>query len=86
MTQNSAGGDEQGDLKTANNGLTPSLSPPDPVAIPVAIAFTTQLDGEHYEAVPNHQPIKIGTRSSILKSIPAHHTLSVEELVRKLGL
>jgi predicted RNA binding protein YcfA (HicA-like mRNA interferase family) len=50
------------------------------------IRVTTQQDGEHHEAVPNHNPIKIGTLSSILKSVAAHHKLTVEELVRKLGL
>lgn len=50
------------------------------------IRVTTQLDGEHHEAVPDHHPIKIGTLASILKSIAAHHKLSVEELIRKLGL
>jgi predicted RNA binding protein YcfA (HicA-like mRNA interferase family) len=50
------------------------------------IRVTTQLDGEHHEAVPNHNPIKIGTLSSILKSVATHHKLTVEELVRRLGL
>ncbi len=50
------------------------------------IRVTTQLDGEHHEAIPNHYPIKVGTLSSILKSIAAHHRLSVEELIRKLGI
>ncbi len=50
------------------------------------IRVTTQQDGEHHEAVPNHNPIKIGTLSSILKSVATHHKLTVEELVRKLGL
>ncbi len=50
------------------------------------IRVTTQQDGEHHEVVPNHNPIKIGTLSSILKSVAEHHKLTVEELVRKLGL
>lgn len=50
------------------------------------IRVTTQLDGEHHEAIPNHHPIKLGTLSSILKSIAAHHKLTIEELVRKLNL
>ncbi len=50
------------------------------------VRVTTQLDGEHHEATPNHHPIKVGTLSSILKSIAAHHRLSVEELIRKLGI
>ncbi|WP_404423875.1 type II toxin-antitoxin system HicA family toxin [Nibricoccus sp. IMCC34717] len=50
------------------------------------IRITTQLGGEHHEVVPDHHPIKIGTLSSILKSIALHHKLTVEELVQKLGL
>lgn len=50
------------------------------------IRVTTQQDGEHHEAVPNHNPIKVGTLSSLLKSVAAHHKLTVEELVQKLGL
>jgi len=47
---------------------------------------TTQRGGEHHEAIPNHHPIKTGTLSSILKSIPAHHGLTLEELIRNLSL
>lgn len=49
------------------------------------IRVTTQLDGEHNEVVPRHHPIKIGTLSSILKSLGVHHKLTVEEVVRRLG-
>jgi predicted RNA binding protein YcfA (HicA-like mRNA interferase family) len=50
------------------------------------VRVTTQLDGEHHEAIPNHHPTKVGTLSGILKSIAAHHRLTVDELIRKLGL
>lgn len=50
------------------------------------IRVTTQRGGEHHEAIPNHNPIKTGTFSSILKSVAAHHKLSVEALLRELGL
>jgi predicted RNA binding protein YcfA (HicA-like mRNA interferase family) len=50
------------------------------------IRVTTQRDGEHHEVVPNHNPIKIGTLSTLLKSVAAHHKLTVEDLVRELGL
>lgn len=50
------------------------------------IRVTTQQDGENHEVVPSHLPIKTGTLSGILKRVAAHHTLTVEELVRKLGL
>ena len=47
---------------------------------------TTQRDGEHHEAIPNHHPIKVGTLSGILKSVATHHGLTGEELIRQLGL
>jgi predicted RNA binding protein YcfA (HicA-like mRNA interferase family) len=50
------------------------------------VRVTTQLDGKHHEAIPSHLPIKVGTLSGILKSIAEHHRLSVEELIRKLGI
>lgn len=50
------------------------------------IRMTTQQGGEHHEVVPNHNPIRVGTLSSILKSIAAHHGLTVEELLAKIGL
>jgi predicted RNA binding protein YcfA (HicA-like mRNA interferase family) len=50
------------------------------------VRVTTQRNGQHHEAIPNHHPIKTGTLSGILKSVAAHHGLTVEELIRELGL
>lgn len=50
------------------------------------IRLTTQLDGEFHVTVPNHKPVKIGTLSSILKLVAAHHKLSWEALLEKLDL
>ena len=50
------------------------------------IRVTTQQGGEHHEVIPNHQPIRIGTLTGILKSVAVHHGLTVEGLVAKLGL
>ena len=50
------------------------------------IRVTTQQSGEHHEAIPNHNPIKVGTLSGILKSVAAHHKLTMEELLEKLDL
>ncbi len=50
------------------------------------IRVTTQRDGENHEVVPHHHPIKAGTLSGILKSIAAHHGLTVETLLDQLGL
>jgi predicted RNA binding protein YcfA (HicA-like mRNA interferase family) len=50
------------------------------------IRLTTNLDGLHHETIPNHDPIKIGTLSAILKSIANHHRMTVSELMEQLGL
>ena len=50
------------------------------------IRLTTKDGGIHHETIPNHNPIKIGTLSNILKSIVNHHDLSVTELMSKIGL
>jgi predicted RNA binding protein YcfA (HicA-like mRNA interferase family) len=50
------------------------------------IRLTTQQGGQHHVTVPNHSPIKLGTLTGILKAVAAHHKLTVEELVRKIGL
>ena len=45
------------------------------------IRVTTQRDGEHHEAIPNHDPIKVETLSSILKGVAAHHQVAVDQLL-----
>jgi predicted RNA binding protein YcfA (HicA-like mRNA interferase family) len=50
------------------------------------IRVTTQQGGEHHEVIPNHNPIKPGTLSSILKSVASHHRLTVDELMVRLEL
>ena len=50
------------------------------------VRVTTQQDGEHHEVIPLHDPIRAKTLSSILKSVPRHHGIGVEELLRKLNL
>ncbi len=46
--------------------------------------LTTQINGEHHVTIPAHDPLKIGTLSSILREIAAHHRMSREELIRQL--
>ena len=48
--------------------------------------YTTQRDGEHHVVIPDHNPMKLGTFHGILKDVAAHHRMTVEELVRLLGL
>ncbi|OIR03787.1 YcfA-like protein [mine drainage metagenome] len=50
------------------------------------IRLTTKQGGEHHVTVPNHNPMKLGTLTGILKALAAHHKVTVEELVRALGL
>ena len=51
------------------------------------IRLTTSISGTHHVTVPNHRPIKVGTLlNGVLKPVAAHHRLTVEELLAKLGL
>lgn len=50
------------------------------------VRITTQVNGEHHEVIPQHNPIKIKTLSNILKSIAQHHELTIAELLRLLDL
>jgi predicted RNA binding protein YcfA (HicA-like mRNA interferase family) len=50
------------------------------------IRATTQRDGEHHEAIPNHAAIRPGLLSSILKSVAAHHSMTLEQLLGLLDL
>ena len=50
------------------------------------VRLTTRVNGEHHEVIPRHDPIKVKTLSSILKSVASHHEISVGELLQRLGL
>ena len=50
------------------------------------VRMTTQVNGEHHEVIPLHNPIRVKTMSSILKNIARHHEMSVEELLYELNL
>jgi predicted RNA binding protein YcfA (HicA-like mRNA interferase family) len=50
------------------------------------IRVTTPRDGENHEAIPRHNPIKIGTLHGILKRLATHHSLTVEQLLAELDL
>ncbi|MCS7049290.1 MAG: type II toxin-antitoxin system HicA family toxin [Verrucomicrobiae bacterium] len=47
---------------------------------------TTQRNGEHHKVIPNANPIRVGTLHSILKSVAAHHQMTVDQLLRELDL
>ena len=48
------------------------------------IRIQTSQNGSHYETIPRHDPIKIGTLNNILKNIADHVGLTKEELAGKL--
>ena len=50
------------------------------------VRITTQVNGEHHEVIPRHNPIRTKTLSSILKSVARHHKLSVAQLRGMLDL
>ncbi len=51
------------------------------------IRLTTTVNGTHHVTVPAHKPLKAGTLlGGVLKPVAAHHRLTVEELLRQLGL
>ena len=50
------------------------------------IRLTTRQNGEHHLTVPNHNPMRLGTLSGILKDTALHHDLTLDRLLEKLDL
>lgn len=48
------------------------------------IRLTTQLNGEHHITIPNHDPLKIGTLSSIITDIAQHFNKTKETLLQEI--
>ncbi len=48
------------------------------------IMVTSNQQGEHHLAIPNHNPIKIGTLNSIISKVSDHFNLNKEEVTKKL--
>ena len=48
------------------------------------IKVTTNLNGQHHLAIPNHNPIKTGTLNSILRQAANHFNKSKEEIMEAL--
>jgi predicted RNA binding protein YcfA (HicA-like mRNA interferase family) len=46
--------------------------------------LTTQLNGEHHVTIPDHDSLRLGTLSGILREVEAHVGLSREGLLSKL--
>jgi len=51
------------------------------------IRLTMSINGTHHVTIPDHRPLKPGTLlGGVLKPVAAHHKLTVEELLQRLGL
>jgi len=48
------------------------------------VRLTTEENGTHHITIPQHDPIKLGTLSSILDDIAKHHKMTRNELLLKL--
>lgn len=48
--------------------------------------FTTQQNGEHHIAIPDHKPLRVGTFQGILRAVADHHGMTVAALLVHLGL
>lgn len=46
----------------------------------------TQTGGEHRLTIPWHDPLRVGTLRGILGEVMRHHGLTLEALLRRLGL
>ncbi len=50
------------------------------------IRVTTQKNGTHSLTIPAHNPLKIGTLSSILNDVANHFSMTKETLLEHLSL
>lgn len=48
------------------------------------IRLTTTLNGQHHITIPNHDPLKIGTLSSILNDIANHFGKTKDQVIQEL--
>ena len=48
------------------------------------IMITTLQKGEHHLAIPNHNPLKVGTLNGIFSNVAIHFQLTKEQVIRRL--
>ena len=48
--------------------------------------LTTQTGSEHHLTIPNHDPLRPGTLRAILGEVMSHHHVTLEEVLKTLGL
>lgn len=46
--------------------------------------LTSLVNGEHHVTIPKHNPLRVGTMTAILTDVAEHHSVSREELVKRL--
>lgn len=48
------------------------------------LRLTTKTNGTHHITIPDHNPLRIGTLSSILNDVASHHKIAKSELIIQL--
>jgi predicted RNA binding protein YcfA (HicA-like mRNA interferase family) len=48
------------------------------------VRLTTLRNGEHHITIPKHDPLRIGTLSSILSDVAGHFNVTKDEIAGKL--
>jgi len=48
------------------------------------VRLTTTRSGEHHITVPLHNPLKVGTLSSVLREVETHHGMTRDDLLTTL--
>ena len=48
------------------------------------LRLTTNKNGVHHITIPNHDPLEIGTLSSILTDVAIHFNLTKDQLIKEL--
>lgn len=48
------------------------------------IRITTYQNGIHHITIPDHNPLKVGTLSAIMKDVATHFNMDKNELIDKL--
>jgi len=48
------------------------------------IRLTTQRGGEHHITIPDHEALRVGTLSAILRDVGEHHHLERQALLEEL--
>jgi predicted RNA binding protein YcfA (HicA-like mRNA interferase family) len=48
------------------------------------IKITTHENGEHHIAIPNHDPVKLGTLNGILSQVAQHFSISKNDVLESI--